>query len=102
MKNFTYYRPATVEQAVGLLEQRFGNTELLAGGTDLLALQKNYIAQPARVVSLTGIKGIAGIDEINAGTQQSIKIGAGTTLAAIAEHAGLRQHFPSLTAAAAE
>ena len=41
MKNFTYFRPATVEQAVGLLEQQFGNTELLGGGTDLHALQKS-------------------------------------------------------------
>ena len=40
MKNFTYVRPTTAEQAVGLLENRWGNAELLAGGTDLLALQK--------------------------------------------------------------
>jgi xanthine dehydrogenase YagS FAD-binding subunit len=102
MKNFTYYRPTSVEQAVGLLEPRFGNTEMLAGGTDLLALQKIYVAQPARVVSLTAIKGIAGIEEINAGGQRSFRVGAGTTLAAIAGHAALKQHFPALTAAAAE
>src|SRR5271154_6759466 len=102
MKSFTYYRPNTVEQAVGLLELRFGNTELLAGGTDLHALQKNYVAQPARVVSLTGIKGIAGIEDINAGGQRSFRIGAGTTLAAIAGHAELKQLFPALTAAASE
>jgi xanthine dehydrogenase YagS FAD-binding subunit len=102
MKSFTYFRPTTVEQAVGLLEARFGNTELLAGGTDLHALQKNYIAQPSRVVSLTGIKGIAGIEEINAGGQRSFRIGAGTSLAAIASHAGLRQQFPALTGAAAD
>src|SRR5438552_2810038 len=51
MKNFTYYRPTTVEQAAALLEQRFGNTELLGGGTDLHALQNNYVAHPARVVA---------------------------------------------------
>jgi len=102
MKNFTYYRPTTAEQAVGLLEQRFGNTELLGGGTDLHALQKNYIAQPARVVSVGGIKGFSGIDEVNAGGQRSFKIGAGTTVAAIAAHAGLRQSFPALTTTAGE
>jgi xanthine dehydrogenase YagS FAD-binding subunit len=102
MKSFTYYRPSTVEQAVGLLEQSYGNTELLAGGTDLHALQKNYVAQPARVVSLTGIKGIAGIEELNTGGQRSFRIGAGTTLAAIAGHPGLKQHCAALTAAAAE
>jgi xanthine dehydrogenase YagS FAD-binding subunit len=102
MRNFTYFRPTTVEQAVGLLEQRFGNTELLAGGTDLHALQKNYIAQPARVVSLNAVKGFAGIEEVNAGNARSFRIGAGTTLAAIAGHAGLRQNFPALTSAAGE
>ena len=40
MKNFTYFRPTSPEQAVTLLEERWGTTELLAGGTDLLDLQK--------------------------------------------------------------
>ena len=102
MKNFTYFRPATFEQAVGLLEANYGNTELLAGGTDLHALQKNYVAQPTRVVSITGIKGVAGIEEINAGGQRSFRINAGAKLADIASHAALRQNFPALTAAAAE
>ena len=102
MKNFTYYRPGTVEQAVGLLEQRFGNTELLAGGTDLLALQKNYVAQPARVISLTAIKGFTAIEEVGMGPQHAFRIGAGATLSAIADHPGLRQNFPALTSAAAD
>ena len=60
MKNFTYYQPQSVEQAVGLLSAKWGSTELLAGGTDLLDLQKEYIAQPDKVISLTGIKGLSG------------------------------------------
>jgi xanthine dehydrogenase YagS FAD-binding subunit len=102
MKNFTYFRPTSVEQAVTLLEQRYGNTELLAGGTDLHALQKNYIAQPARVVSLGGIKGFAGVQQINVGGNPAFRITAGTTLAAIAAHAELRKTFPSLTSAAGQ
>src|ERR1017187_5955583 len=98
MKNFTYYKPTTPEQAVALLEARWGNTEMLAGGTDLLALQKEYIAQPGRVVSLTGI---AGLKTITVG-QQSVSIGAGVTLAAIAGHADLRRLFPALTSAAGD
>src|SRR5437773_11463281 len=102
MKNFTYFRPQTAEQAVALLENRFGNTELLAGGTDLVSLQKEYVAQPARVVSLNGIKGFAAVETDNANPARWIKVSAGTTLAAIAAHAGLRQHFPALTSAAGE
>lgn len=95
MKNFTYYRPATVAQAVSLLEANWGNTELLAGGTDLHDLQKEYVAQPTRVVSLNGIPNFNGISV--GPNEQFIEIGAGTTLAAIAAHAQLRQHFPALT-----
>ncbi|MBI2808166.1 MAG: FAD binding domain-containing protein [Planctomycetes bacterium] len=98
MKNFTYYRPTTAEQAVALLEARFGNTEMLAGGTDLLSLQKDYIAQPARVVSLNGI---AGLNTITIG-QRSVTIGAGVTLAAIAGHVQLSRLFPALASAAGE
>ena len=32
MKNFTYYRPQSAEEAVGLLDAKWGKTELLAGG----------------------------------------------------------------------
>ena len=98
MKNFTYFRPTTAEQAVTLLEARFGNTEMLAGGTDLLALQKEYIAQPGRVVSLNAI---AGLKTIVVG-ERSVTIGAGVTLASIAGHAELKRLFPALTMAAAE
>src|SRR5436305_15178356 len=98
MKNFTYYRPGTAEQAVGLLENRWGNTELLAGGTDLLALQKDYVAQPTRVVSLGGVNVLAGIAQNDRG----LTIGAGTKLGAIAEHAEVRRLFPALASAAGE
>lgn len=98
MKNFTYFRPTTAEQAVALLDNTRGNTELLAGGTDLLALQKEYIAQPGRIVSLTGI---AGLKTIVVG-QHSASIGAGVTLAMIADHPELRRLFPAVTSAASD
>jgi xanthine dehydrogenase YagS FAD-binding subunit len=96
MKNFTYYQPKTVEQAIGLLDAKWGKTDLLGGGTDLLDLQKEYIAQPDKVVSLTGVKELAGI-KADAG---KVTIGAGTRLADIAESAELRKQFPALTSAA--
>ncbi len=97
MRNFTYNRPATVEQAVGLLEARFGNAELLAGGTDLHDLQKEYIAQPTKVVSLSGIPALKAAPTIG---DKSVTLPAGMTLAEIAGHARLKQWFPALTEAA--
>jgi xanthine dehydrogenase YagS FAD-binding subunit len=101
MKNFTYYRPSSVDQAVGLLDATWGTTELLAGGTDLLDLQKEYIAQPDKVVSLNGIKDLAGV-QVQEKSPPGFVIGAGTTLADIAAHAELRKFCPALTTAAAD
>jgi xanthine dehydrogenase YagS FAD-binding subunit len=98
MKNFTYYQPKTSEQLVGLLDKKWGTTEILAGGTDLLDLQKEYVAGPEKVVSLSGISDLVGI-RIDKG---KVTIGAGTKLAAIAEHAELRKQFPALTVAAGD
>ena len=98
MKEFSYYRPTSAEQAVGLLDTKWGSTELLAGGTDLLDLQKEYIAQPDKVISLGGIKELAGI-KTDGG---KVTIGAGTKLADIAEHAELRSLYPALTTAAGD
>ncbi len=61
MKNFTYYRPSTPEETVGLLDPRWGTSELLAGGTDLLDLQKEYIAKPDKVISIASVKALSGI-----------------------------------------
>src|SRR5262245_55045859 len=97
MKNFTLLRPTTVDQAVGLLDTAWGTTELLAGGTDLIDLQKEYIAQPDKVVSLTGIKELA---EIQRPSRSQIVIGAGAKLADIAAHEAVRELCPALATAA--
>jgi xanthine dehydrogenase YagS FAD-binding subunit len=101
MKNFTYFRPTTAEAAVGLLENRWGNTELLAGGSDLHELQKDYIAQPTRVVSLNAINGFGNI-QMDGNPPQSMRIGAGAKIADIAANADVRQRLGALAQAAAE
>ncbi len=98
MKAFTYYQPKTAQQAVGLLDAKWGRTELLAGGTDLHDLQKEYVAQPERIVSLNEVTALRGVEVGNG----RAKIGAGTKLAEIAEHADLRRLFPALTTAAGD
>src|SRR5947209_19496748 len=102
MKNFTYYRPTSAEQVVGMLDAKWGTTEMLAGGTDLLDLQKEYIAQPDKVVSLTGIGSLTDLDMERDGGAGSVTIGAATTLAALADNTDLQKLFPALTDAAAQ
>src|SRR5262245_51883993 len=99
MKNFTYYRPESVEKALALLDKNWGSSELLGGGTDLHDLQKDYIAQPTKVVSLSGIKGLGDIAVKGEG-KGALLIGAGAKLSAIADSADVRKHCPALAEAA--
>jgi xanthine dehydrogenase YagS FAD-binding subunit len=97
MKNFTYYRPKSLIEAVGLLDSKWGSTELLAGGTDLLDLQKEYVVQPDKVISLNGIGELGGIKL----TKDDVyEIGAGTKLADIATHQWMKEKYPALAEAA--
>jgi xanthine dehydrogenase YagS FAD-binding subunit len=102
MKTFTYYRPKSAEQAVALLDAKWGSTEMLAGGTDLLDLQKEYVSQPDKVVSLGGILSQSDVDMERGDNTGSVTIGAGTTLAALADNADLQKLFPALTEAAGQ
>ena len=102
MKNFTYYRPQTAEQTVGLLDNMWGTSELLAGGTDLLDLQKEYVAQPDKVISLASLGGKFTTIAVGDQNPPTVTLGAGVKLAAIAEHPALRKHFPALTTAAGD
>ena len=52
MEAFEYASPTTKEAAVKLLAAKWGETEVLAGGTDLLSLMKDYVTSPKRLVSL--------------------------------------------------
>src|SRR6266511_3085878 len=99
MKNFQYYRPETPEDAVALLDKAWGKTELLAGGTDLLDLQKEYVAQPDKVVSLNSVRALGGII-FAPRLPPIITIGAGVKLATIAADAQIKQHATALADAA--
>lgn len=97
MKAFAYQSPATIDEAVSALGNEWGATDVLAGGTDLLALMKDGVATPEKVVNVKDIKELAGI-EIGNG---QITIGATAKLAEIGSHATIQKHLPALAAAAA-
>jgi xanthine dehydrogenase YagS FAD-binding subunit len=102
VKSFTYHQPTSLATALPLLDEQWGKTELLAGGTDLHDLQKEYVAQPERIVSLTGIRGefrdVVAVGPPGAFTV--LVIGAGAKLADIAE-SKLLAAVPALAEAAA-
>ena len=104
MKAFEWVSPATVNDAVKLLQPApTGSRDPddaprpMAGGQDLLTTMKDYLTRPMRVVNL---KGIRGLDRIEPDGKKGLKIGALVTLTQLEEHAGVRRDFPGLAEAA--
>ncbi len=96
MQPFEYANPSTLPEALGLLGSRWGEADLLAGGTDLVSLLKEEIATPQRVVNIKGIKELGGI----ASTAAGIRIGAAVTFDELVSNAVIRKSYPSLATAA--
>ncbi len=96
MLAFEYANPATLQEALGLLGSKWGEADVLAGGTDQLSLMKEYLATPKRLVNVKNIKELGGIQNGKAG----LRIGATVTFEELADHAEVRKLFPALAEAA--
>lgn len=96
MQPFEFANPKTLKEAVSLLGSTWGDAAVLAGGTDLLSLMKDFVMTPKRVVSIKGIAELKGITKTAAG----LRIGAATTVDELLSNALVRASYPSLTQAA--
>jgi xanthine dehydrogenase YagS FAD-binding subunit len=96
MRPFEYASPKTREQAVRLLTSAPG-AAVLAGGSDLLGLMKDEVETPKRLVSLKAIEGLTGV---RAEKGRGLRIGALTTLDALAADAALGWEYPAVAASA--
>jgi xanthine dehydrogenase YagS FAD-binding subunit len=95
VKSFEYAAPKTLKEATALLGEQWGETEVLAGGTDLLTCLKQQITTPKRVVSLRNISGLRAIKL----EKDAINIGAMTSLGELAANADVQKHFPAMVTA---
>ena len=96
MKTFEYASPNSLKDALGLLSDTWGETEILAGGTDLLTSIKQDVTAPRLVVSLKEVKGLSGIDSKGG----NLSIGATTKLKDLIANEDVQKHFPGLVTAA--
>ncbi len=96
MEQFAYASPKNLKDALALLGSDWNEAAVLAGGTDLLSLMKDYVVSPKKIVSLRNIKKLHGISQH--GTE--VRIGAITTLDELASSSVIRTQFPSLVQAA--
>ena len=96
MNAFEYTAPTTKEQAVSLLGNQWGETEILAGGTDLLSLMKDNLTTPKRVVNIKDVKELRGVRYSNS---TGLRIGALVTLDELMENATVTKEYPALSQA---
>ncbi len=95
MQPFEYVSPKNRNQAISLLGASWGNTEVLAGGTDLLALMKDDVVTPKRLVNIKDIGDLRGISA----SGQGIRIGALTTLGELSDNESVKKNYPAFSEA---
>ena len=97
MPQFTYVRPKSLEETIRHLST--GNARIHAGGTDLLGCLHDGIFAVEKVVSISRLDELKGIEQMNNG---SLRIGALATINDVANHPLLKERYPALVQAARE
>ena len=94
MKDFEYFAPKTVEEALPLLSQYKGEAKIVAGGQSMLVLMRQGLLAPEYVVD---IKGISALDYMTYDERLGLKIGALTTHRTIEKSPIIQKHFKVLS-----
>jgi xanthine dehydrogenase YagS FAD-binding subunit len=97
LPQFSYIRPATIDQAIAHLKS--GDAVIHAGGTDLLGCLRERIINSREIVSISGLKDLTGIKETVDG---GVVIGALTTITEISNNPMIINKYPGLAQGAAE
>lgn len=96
MPAFELFQPATVADALGLLERHGADAWVMAGGLDTFDWLKDRIRKPKVVVDMSGVAELKGITDTGGG----IEIGALTTLTDITRHPLVKERYSLLAEAA--
>jgi carbon-monoxide dehydrogenase medium subunit len=91
MYEFTYHKPATLNEASSILKAN-DEAKILAGGMTLIPTMKMRLARPSDLVDLAAIEGLSGIKEVG----DAIEIGAMTRHADVAGNALVQKWIPAL------
>lgn len=96
--SFDYYAPASVDEAIQLLQQHGDDAKVLAGGHSLIPLLKLRLTEPAVLVDLGRIPGLSYIRAANGG----VAIGALTTHHTLETSDVLKAELPFVAEAASK
>jgi len=97
MPNFSYVRIRSLKEAIQHLSS--DGAKVHAGGTDLLGCLRDNIFGAKKVVSISGLMNLRGIQETKEG---GLRIGALTTITEVADSKRVRDRYPALAKAASE
>jgi len=97
MEPFEYASPKSVQDAVRLLGSSWGETEVMAGGTDLISAMKDRVMTPKRVVSLKKVK---GLNHVEFSDRSGLRLGALATVQQLLDSPSAKEHYPALVEAA--
>ena len=101
MRAFEYHAPTSLNEALSLLQEHRGAARPLAGGTDLIVQMKENatkFAAPSHIVSLLRVPELGGISFSEG---EGLRIGAGATMAQVAESSIIRQRYQAISEGAA-
>ena len=93
MKDFNYYAPKTVKEAVSTLAKLKGDGKIMCGGQSMLLLMKQNMLTPENVVD---IKGVSELDYIKYDKGKGLAIGALTTHSAVEKSSVIKKNYPVL------
>jgi carbon-monoxide dehydrogenase medium subunit len=93
MIKFDYLEPATLAEALSLLEQHGDSARVIAGGTSLIIWMRQRLLMPKVVI---GLGRIPDLDTITFNVQEGLRIGAGARHRDIELSAAVKQHYPLL------
>jgi xanthine dehydrogenase YagS FAD-binding subunit len=96
MPAFELFQPASISDALAILNRHGSDAWVMAGGLDSFDWLKDRIKRPGVVVDLSQVQGLRGITEQNGG----LEIGAATTLTEVTRHLAVRDKFGLLMEAA--
>jgi len=96
MSAFELFQPASVGDALGILDRHGADAWVMAGGMDTFDWLKDRIKQPKVVVDLGMVEELRGIKDAAGG----LEIGAMTTLTTVANNPLVKERFPLLAQAA--
>src|SRR5439155_23989070 len=90
MRAFDFLQPRSVAEASAMLNEHGEGARPLAGGTSLVLLLRQRLAEPSHVVHIGNLAELRGI---RIGAEGELRIGALATHAEVAAHPLIRERF---------